>query len=72
VFSTAEMTKIRAQAKTAALDPVIEKDVALGKTYNVNQTPTTIIHYKGQTFPVVGVVTYDMLHSFLDQLLSQR
>ena len=72
VFSAAEMAKIRAQAKGTALDPIIEKDVALGKNYNVNQTPTTIIHYKGQTYPVVGIVTYDVLHQFLDQLLSQR
>jgi protein-disulfide isomerase len=72
VFSEAEMTKIRALAKGTSLDAAIEKDVALGKTYNVNQTPTTIIHFKGQTYPVVGVVTYDVLHQFLDQLLSQR
>jgi len=72
VFSAADMAKIRAQAKGTALDAVIDKDVALGKSYNVNQTPTTIIHFKGQTYPVVGIVTYDVLHQFLDQLLSQR
>jgi protein-disulfide isomerase len=71
-LSSADMTKIRAVAKGTSLDAVIEKDVTLGKGYNVNQTPTTIIHYKGQTYPVVGVVNYDVLHSFLDQLLSQR
>ena len=49
----------------------IEKDMALGRVYAVNQTPTTIIHYKGQTYPVVGIVSYDVLHQFLDQLLSQ-
>jgi protein-disulfide isomerase len=71
VMSAAEMTKIRASAKGTMLDAGIEKDIALGKTYNVNQTPTTIIHYKGQTYPVVGIVSYDVLHQFLDQLLSQ-
>ncbi|HVO58652.1 MAG TPA: thioredoxin domain-containing protein [Dongiaceae bacterium] len=71
VLSPADMTKIRAQAKGTALDTVIDKDVALGKIYNVNQTPTTIIHYKGQTYPVVGVLSYDLLHQFLDQLLAQ-
>ena len=71
-FSAVEMTKIRAQAKGTTLDAVIDKDVALGKIYNVNQTPTTIIHFKGQTYPVVGIVSYDVLHQFLDQLLSQR
>ena len=71
-LSAAEMTKIRAVAKGTSLDAVIDKDVALGKGYNVNQTPTSVIHYKGQTYPVVGVVSYDVLHSFLDQLLSQK
>jgi protein-disulfide isomerase len=71
-ISPAEMTKIRALAKGNTLEAAIDKDVALGKTYNVNQTPTTIIHYKGQTYPVVGIVSYDVLHQFLDQLLSQR
>lgn len=71
-FSAADMTKIRAVAKGPSLDAAIEKDSALGKGYNVNQTPTTIIHFKGQTYPVVGVVSYDVLHQFLDQLLSQK
>jgi protein-disulfide isomerase len=71
-LSSADMTKIRAVAKGTSLDAVIEKDVTAGKGYNVNQTPTTIIHYKGQTYPVVGVVNYDVLHGFLDQLLAQK
>jgi len=72
VFSAAEMAKIRVLAKGTSLDAAIDKDLALGKGYNVNQTPTTVIHFKGQTYPVVGVVTYDVLHQFLDQLLSQK
>jgi len=71
-LSSADMSKIRAVAKGSSLDTVIEKDVTAGKGYNVNQTPTTIIHYKGQTYPVVGVVNYDVLHAFLDQLLAQK
>jgi len=71
-LSSADMSKIRAVAKGTSLDAVIEKDVTAGKGYNVNQTPTTVIHYKGQTYPVVGVVNYDVLHAFLDQLLAQK
>lgn len=71
-FSPAEMTKIRATAKLPTVDAAIEKDIALGRTYSVNQTPTIVIHYKGQTFPISGIVTYDALHTFLDQLLSSR
>ena len=68
VLSSAEMTKVRALVKGGTLNPLIQKDVALGKIYNVNQTPTTVFHAKGQTFPYAGVMTYDILRSFLDQL----
>ena len=68
VLSPAEMTKVRALVKGGTLNPLIQKDVALGKIYNVNQTPTTVFHAKGQTFPYAGVMTYDILRSFLDQL----
>lgn len=71
VLPPAQMTKIRALINNPSIDAAIEKDIALGKTYNVNQTPTTIIHYKGQTYPVVGVIGYDPLHQFIDQLLKQ-
>ncbi len=72
VLSPAEMTKIRALVKGGTLTPLIEKDKALGNFYNVNQTPTTIIHVNGQTYPVVGVQSYAVLHQFLDQLLGQK
>jgi protein-disulfide isomerase len=72
VLSPAEMAKVRALVKGGTLDPLIEKDLALGKVYNVNQTPTTIIHSNGQTYPVVGVQSYAVLHQFLDQLLAQK
>lgn len=72
-LNPADMTKIRTILKNpAAIDAAIEKDIALGRTYNVTQTPTTIIHCKGQTYPVSGVVNYDVLRSFLDQLLSGK
>ncbi len=72
-LTPADMNKLRALLKNPALlDAAIEKDIALGKTYNVNQTPTTVIHCKGQTYPVGGLVNYDVLHSFLDQLLSGK
>src|ERR1700723_502592 len=50
---------------------IIDNYVNTGQIYHLNQTPTTILHAKGQTYPVVGVVSYDILHNFLDQLLSQ-
>ena len=72
VLTAAEMTKVRALVKSGTVDAAIEKDRALGQTYRVNQTPTTIFHANGQTFPYAGVMTWDILHQFLDQLLSQK
>ncbi len=72
VLTAAEMNKVRTLAKSPAIEAAIEKDKTLGRQYAVNQTPSTYIHYKGQTYPVAGVVSYDVLHQFLDQLLAQR
>ena len=72
VFSSAEMTKIRALVKGGTLEPLIDRDYQLGMGYRVGSTPTTVFHYKGQTYPYAGGMNYEMLHTFLDQLLSQR
>ncbi|HXN95137.1 MAG TPA: thioredoxin domain-containing protein [Candidatus Acidoferrales bacterium] len=72
VLSAAEMAKVRALVKGGTLEAAIDKDYALGQTYRVNQTPTTIFHCKGQTYPFSGGMTYDILKTFLEQLLSQK
>ena len=72
VLSAGEMTKVRALVKGNTLDPMIDKDYALGQTYRISQTPTTVFHCKGQTYPYSGAMTYDTLKTFLDQLLSQK
>jgi protein-disulfide isomerase len=73
VLTPAEMKKVEALVDSKALDPLIDKDKLMGLTYVVNQTPTSIIHGKdGASFPVVGFVSYDVLKSFLDQLVAQK
>ena len=71
VLSAAEMTKIRALVKGGTLEDAIKKDQELGQMYRVTQTPTTIFHCKGQTYPYAGVMSYEILRQFLDHLLSQ-
>ncbi len=71
-LSSADMTKVRALVKGGTLEPLIDKDVQLGQMYRVNQTPTTVFHSKGQTYPYSGAMNYEILHQFLDQLLSQK
>ena len=72
VLSASEMNKVRALVKGSTLDPLIDKDFAQGQIYRVNQTPTTVFHCKGQTYPYAGVMTYDTMKQFLEQLLSQK
>jgi protein-disulfide isomerase len=72
VLSAADINKVRALVKGGTLDAAIDKDFALGQMYRVSQTPTTVFHCKGQTYPYPGVMSYEILKQFLDQLLSQR
>jgi protein-disulfide isomerase len=71
VLSAKEMAKVRELVKSGTLDAAIDKDYSLGQLYRVNQTPTTVFHCKGQTYPYSGQMTYDILKQFLNQLLSQ-
>jgi protein-disulfide isomerase len=70
-LTPSEMVRVRKLVSGGTLDEGIDKDVALGNQFRVTQTPTTIITYKGQTYPVVGVVSYSMMKTFLEQLLKQ-
>lgn len=72
VLTPAEMSRVRALVKGGTLEPLINKDYELGQMYRVNQTPTTVFHCKGQTYPYAGVMSYEILSQFLNQLLSQR
>jgi protein-disulfide isomerase len=72
VLSPPEMIKVRALVKGGMLEPLIDKDYALGQMYCVNQTLTIVFHCKGQTYPYSGVMSYDILKQFLEQLLSQK
>jgi len=69
VLSPAEMKKVQALVDGKTLEPLIEKDKQLGSLVPVNQTPTSIIHTKdGQSYPVVGFVSFDVLKTLLDQV----
>lgn len=72
VLTPAEMNKVRATVRSPSIDALIDKDFELGQMYRINQTPTTIFHYKGQTYPYAGVMTYDTMKQFLEQLLAQK
>ena len=72
VLSPAEMKKVQAIVDAKTLEPMIERDKQLGLTVPVTQTPTSVFHSKGQTYPYAGTLSYDVLKDFLDQLVAQK
>jgi len=72
VLSPAEMKRVEAILEAKTLEPLIEKDKQIGQTLPVSQTPTTVFHANGQTYPYAGTLQYDVLKSFLDQLVGQK
>lgn len=69
VLTPAEMKKVQELVDAKTYEPLIDKDKQIGQAIPVNQTPTMIIHTKdGQSYPVVGFVSYDVLKTLLDQL----
>ena len=72
VLSPPDMKKVQSLVDGKTLEPLIERDKQLGMAVPVNQTPTSIIHAKnGQSYPVIGFVSYDVLKTLLDQLVAQ-
>jgi protein-disulfide isomerase len=70
-LSPAEMKKVQALVDAKTLEPLIDRDRQLGQAIPVNQTPTTIIHTRdGQSYPVIGFVSFDVLKTLLDQLVK--
>ena len=70
-LSAADMKKVQALVDGKTLEPLIDKDKQAGQLIPVNQTPTTVFRHKGQTYPYAGVMSYDILKGFLDDLLSR-
>ena len=71
-ISASDMAKVRALVRGGTMEGLIDKDYSIGQSYRVNQTPTTVFHCKGQTYPYSGAMSYDILKQFLEQLLSQK
>ena len=71
-LSAAEMKKVQAIVESKQLEPLIEKDKSIGMTFPVSQTPTTVFHAHGQTYPYAGTLNYDTLKEFLDQLVASK
>ncbi len=72
VLTPAELKRVQQIVHSPQVDAAIQQDIDLGNRAPVRQTPTAIISFHGQQYPVVGVVSYPILKRFLDDLLRQQ
>ncbi|SPE40946.1 DSBA oxidoreductase [Candidatus Sulfopaludibacter sp. SbA3] len=54
------------------LDDTVAEDVKMGTSDNIRSTPTLVIVANGKRQAIGGVPQFDMLQTYLDQLLSAR
>jgi protein-disulfide isomerase len=71
VLSPAELRRVEELSQTREIQEAVQRDVDLGRQYNVQRTPTMFITHKGHRTPLIGVVSYSILHRYLDALLQQ-
>lgn len=71
VLSPSEAKQVRALVKDPQVVASVDQDIQLAQAAGVRQTPTLVITYKHQRYPISGAVSYDLLRRFLDQLLAK-
>ena len=71
LLTPAEIQKVRALVKDPSVAVDVDRDVALGKKANVNQTPTMIVTHKLKRYPLAGAANYSLIQRFFDDLLKR-
>jgi protein-disulfide isomerase len=72
VLAPGEMQKVRDLVKgDTHLDDTVTADLAMGARDNLNQTPTMVIVNKGKRQKIDGAVPFNILKSYLDQMLAR-
>lgn len=72
VLAPADLAKVRDLVKgDSHLDDTVTADVAMGNKDNLNQTPTMIIVKNGKRQKIDGPLPFNILKSYLDQMLAK-
>jgi protein-disulfide isomerase len=72
VLSAETMRRVRALVeKEPGLDGTVAADLSMAGWDRINQTPTIVFVYKGTRQKVVGTPSFDLLRSFLEQVLAK-
>jgi protein-disulfide isomerase len=72
VLPPGDMQKVRDLVKNDThLDDSVTADLAMGARDNLNQTPTMVIVSKGKRQKIDGPLPFNILKSYLDQMLAK-
>lgn len=71
VLSPADQKKVQALAKDPSVLGEVERDMQEGQQERINQTPTLLVIRNGRKYPIGGMLNYDLLRRFLDDLISK-
>jgi protein-disulfide isomerase len=72
VLAPETMRKVRALVeKEPGLDGTVAADLSMAGWDRINQTPTIVFVYKGTRQKVVGAPSFDLLRSYLEQVLGK-
>jgi protein-disulfide isomerase len=71
VLSPAEQKKVQELAKDPSILAEVQGDVQEGQREGVNQTPTMLVIRHGRKYPIGGMLNYDLLRRFFDDLISK-
>ncbi len=70
-LSKEDMDKVRELVADPAINAAVQRDIELGRSREVNSTPTFFITANGKTEKVAQVVQFPILKRYLDYLLTQ-
>jgi protein-disulfide isomerase len=72
VLPAETMRKVRALVeKEPGLDGTVAADLSMAGWDRINQTPTIVFVYKGTRQKVVGAPSFDLLRSYVEQMLAK-
>ena len=71
VLSPADQKKVQALSKDPSVLSEVQQDMQEGQREGINQTPTLLVIRNGRKYPIGGMLNYDLLRRFLDDLVSK-
>jgi protein-disulfide isomerase len=71
ILSPADQKKVQMLSKDPSVLAEVQQDQMEGQRENINQTPTLLVIRNGRKYPIGGMLNYDLLRRFLDDLISK-